>query len=94
MVEDLATDGGSKVSFVEAIRQTGASCNDTAVIFYYDIFSEASAIFKKNNIKLHFLCTWWDILEEVKLQKTFTSSTIKEVEKFLNSPREWQNERL
>ena len=94
LVEDLATDGGSKVSFVEAIRQTGASCNDTAVIFYYDIFSEASAIFKKNNIKLHFLCTWWDILEEVKLQKTFTSSTIKEVEKFLNSPRDWQNERL
>ena len=94
LVEDLATDGGSKVSFVEAIRKTGASCNDTAVIFYYDIFSEASAIFKKNNIKLHFLCTWWDILEEVKLQKTFTSSTIKEVEKFLNSPREWQNERL
>ena len=94
LVEDLATDGGSKISFVEAIRQTGASCNDTAVIFYYDIFSEASAIFKKNNIKLHFLCTWWDILEEVKLQKTFTSSTIKEVEKFLNSPREWQNERL
>ena len=94
LVEDLATDGGSKVSFVEAIRQTGASCNDTAVIFYYDIFSEASAIFKKNNIKLHFLCTWWDILEEVKLQKTFTSSTIEEVEKFLNSPREWQNERL
>ncbi len=76
LVEDLATDGGSKVSFVEAIRQTGASCNDTAVIFYYDIFSEASAIFKKNNIKLHFLCTWWDILEEVKIQKTFTSSTI------------------
>ena len=94
LVEDLATDGGSKVSFVEAIRQTGATCNDTAVIFYYDIFSEAPAIFKENNIKLHFLCTWWDILEEVKLRKTFTSSTIEEVEKFLNSPREWQNERL
>ena len=52
------------------------------------------AIFKENNIKLHFLCTWWDILEEVKLQKTFTSSTIEEVEKFLHSPRDWQNERL
>ena len=94
LVEDLATDGGSKVSFVEAIRQTGAICNDTAVIFYYDIFSEAPAIFKENNIKLHFLCTWWDILAEVKLHKSFTSSTIEEVEKFLNSPREWQNERL
>ena len=52
------------------------------------------SIFNENNIKLHFLCTWWDILAEVKLHKSFTSSTIEEVEKFLNSPREWQNERL
>ena len=33
LVEDLATDGGSKVSFVEAIRETGASCTHTAVSY-------------------------------------------------------------
>ena len=38
LVEDLTTDGGSKLSFVDAIRETGASCGHTAVIFYYDIF--------------------------------------------------------
>ena len=43
---------------------------------------------------LHFLCSWWDILEEAKLQKSFSANTINEVEKFLNSPREWQNKRL
>src|SRR6056297_2894503 len=37
LVEDLATDGGSKLSFVEAIRDTGATCAHSAVIFYYDI---------------------------------------------------------
>ena len=94
LVEDLATDGGSKVSFVEAIRETGASCTHTAVIFYYDIFPEAESILEENNITLHFLCSWWDILEEAKLQKSFSSNTINEVEKFLNSPREWQNKRL
>jgi orotate phosphoribosyltransferase len=26
LVEDLTTDGGSKLSFVDAIRETGASC--------------------------------------------------------------------
>ena len=40
LVEDLTTDGGSKLSFVDAIRETGASCAHTAVIFYYDIFPE------------------------------------------------------
>ena len=34
LVEDLTTDGGSKLSFVDAIRETGATCHDTAVIFY------------------------------------------------------------
>ena len=33
LVEDLTTDGGSKLSFVDAIRETGASCAHTAVIF-------------------------------------------------------------
>jgi orotate phosphoribosyltransferase len=64
------------------------------VIFYYDIFPEANEILKKNKITLHFLCSWWDILEEAKLQKIFSSDTIKEVESFLHSPRKWQNARL
>ena len=30
LVEDLTTDGGSKISFVDAIRETGATCAHTA----------------------------------------------------------------
>ena len=40
LVEDLTTDGGSKLSFVEAIRESGAKCSHTAVIFNYGIFHE------------------------------------------------------
>ncbi len=43
LVEDLTTDGGSKLSFVDAIRETGATCAHTAVIFYYGIFPETDA---------------------------------------------------
>jgi orotate phosphoribosyltransferase len=43
LVEDLTTDGGSKLSFVDAIRKTGATCGHTAVIFYYGIFPETVA---------------------------------------------------
>ena len=41
LVEDLMTDGGSKLSFVEAIRTAGAVVGHTFVIFYYDIFKDA-----------------------------------------------------
>ena len=43
LVEDLTTDGGSKLSFVDAIRETGATCGHTAVIFYYGIFPDTEA---------------------------------------------------
>lgn len=90
LVEDLTTDGGSKLSFVDAIRETGASCGHTAVIFYYGIFPETEKTLGDHGVQLHSLCTWWDVLAEAKAQKAFDDATIAEVEKFLNAPREWQ----
>ena len=93
LVEDLTTDGGSKLSFVDAIRNTGASCGHTAVIFYYGIFPETEKTLGDHGVDLHYLCTWWDVLEEAKAQGSFDQDTLNEVEAFLNAPREWQEAR-
>ncbi|WP_417270347.1 orotate phosphoribosyltransferase [Celeribacter sp.] len=90
LVEDLTTDGGSKLSFVDAIRDTGASCAWTAVIFYYGIFPETEKTLGDHGVGLISLCTWWDVLAEAKVQGAFDKATLAEVEKFLNAPREWQ----
>ena len=93
LVEDLTTDGGSKLSFVDAIRETGASCGHTAVIFYYGIFPETEKTLGDHGVKLHHLCTWWDVLAEARASKAFDDETLKEVEAFLTSPRPWQEAR-
>jgi len=93
LVEDLTTDGGSKLSFVDAIRETGATCHDTAVIFYYGIFPDTEKNLGEHGVKLHHLCTWWDVLKEAKQQKAFSESTLADVESFLNAPRAWQDAR-
>jgi len=90
LVEDLTTDGGSKLSFVDAIRETGASCAHTAVIFYYGIFPETEKTLGDHGVTLHSLCTWWDVLAEAKAQGSFDAETLAEVETFLNAPRDWQ----
>ena len=90
LVEDLTTDGGSKLSFVDAIRETGASCAHTAVIFYYDIFPETEQKLADHGVALHYLCTWWDVLAEARQSGIFDEKTLAEVEKFLNAPRTWQ----
>ena len=91
LVEDLTTDGGSKLSFVDAIRETGATCGHTAVIFYYGIFPETEKTLGDHGVQLHSLCTWWDVLAEAKAQKAFDKETLDGVEAFLNDPRGWQD---
>jgi orotate phosphoribosyltransferase len=90
LVEDLTTDGGSKISFVDAIRETGAVCKHTAVVFYYGIFPQTEKILGDHGVTLHHLCTWWDVLAEAREQGTFDSATMREVEVFLKSPEVWQ----
>ncbi|RBP93654.1 orotate phosphoribosyltransferase [Rhodobacter sp. 140A] len=93
LVEDLTTDGGSKLSFVDAIRDTGASCAHTAVIFYYGIFPETVGKLAEHGVALHYLCTWWDVLAEARVQGAFDAKTLDEVEAFLKAPRAWQEAR-
>ena len=90
LVEDLTTDGGSKLSFVDAIRETGATCGHTAVIFYYDIFPETTERLAGHGVALHHLCTWWDVLAEARAQGAFDAATLEGVEAFLRDPRGWQ----
>ena len=93
LVEDLTTDGGSKISFVDAIRETGATCAHTAVIFYYGIFPQTEKILGGHGVTLYHLCTWWDVLTEAREQGTFDIATLREVEAFLKSPETWQDAR-
>eukprot|EP00752_Nemacystus_decipiens_P019462 g17518.t1 len=89
LVEDLTTDGGSKIKFVEAIRQAGAECSDTIVIFYYDIFPETRDVMSGHGLRLHSLATWWDVLKTCKETNHFDAKTLDEVEAFLHAPLEW-----
>lgn len=89
LVEDLTTDGGSKLSFAEAIREAGAEVGHTLVVFYYDIFKQTPANLDKAGLELHYLATWWDVLAESRKAGHFSDETHDQVEAFLNDPLSW-----
>ena len=89
LVEDLTTDGGSKIGFVDAIRKTGAVCNHTSVIFYYGIFPETIGRLKQHDVELHWLATWQDVFAQAVARNHFDKATLGEVEKFLADPMDW-----
>lgn len=90
LIEDLTTDGGSKLKFVDAIRNTGAECGHTAVIFYYGIFEETIPTLRAHGVELHYLCTWWDVLAEARRAGDFDDATLDSVERFLMDPEAWR----
>jgi orotate phosphoribosyltransferase len=92
LVEDLTTDGRSKVNFCKALRDAGASVDHVFVMFYYDIFPESKKIIAEINVKLHYLATWWDVLRVVKQGGYFEHGVVDEVERFLNAPAKWSAE--
>jgi orotate phosphoribosyltransferase len=94
LVEDLTTDGGSKLKFVDAIRKTGAQCGHTAVIFYYGIFPDTIPTLTAHGVTLHYLCTWHDVLAEARRAEDFDIATLDEVERFLTDPQAWRAARL
>jgi orotate phosphoribosyltransferase len=89
LVEDLTTDGNSKIKFCEALRKAGATVDHTFVVFYYDIFPHTREALDKIGLEMHSLATWWDVLKVAKENNYFDTKSIDEVEKFLNQPMEW-----
>ena len=89
LVEDLATDGGSKLKFVEGMRQAGMAVDHAFVVFFYDIFPNTRGLLGEAGITLHYLATWWDVLKIARAEKIFDDATLDEVEKFLHGPAEW-----
>ncbi|OGA01107.1 MAG: orotate phosphoribosyltransferase [Betaproteobacteria bacterium RIFCSPLOWO2_02_67_12] len=89
LVEDLTTDGRSKINFCQALRDAGAVVEHVYVNFYYDIFPESKTILGDLGVRLHYLATWWDVLALVKKTSYLPSAQTAEVEKFLHAPAAW-----
>ena len=89
LVEDLQTDGGSKKTFIDALRNAGAVVTHSFVVFHYGIFEASKKNMEAMGVNLLALATWWDVLEYAKEHKTFDAKTLESVEEFLNDPVAW-----
>ena len=89
LVEDMTSDGGSKVNFCKAIRAAGGTVEHVFVIFFYDIFPESKKILGDLGVTMHHLATWWDVLAVAKASGKFDKGKLAEVENFMRDPAGW-----
>jgi orotate phosphoribosyltransferase len=89
LVEDLATDGGSKKDFVKALREAGQLCDHVFVFFFYDIFKGALDELEALGIRLHYLTTWRSVLDVARANRYFPETALREVEEYIADPIAW-----
>src|SRR3989442_4674905 len=64
LVDDISTDGRSKIELCRALRAMEARVDHVLVMFFYDVFTEARSLLSELRIQLHHLATWRDIVSE------------------------------
>jgi orotate phosphoribosyltransferase len=89
LVEDLATDGGSKLNFINAIRTAGGKVSHALVVFHYGIFPQALDDLKAQGVNLIGLATWWDVLQVAGDLGHLSADEAKDVRSFLVNPEAW-----
>ena len=93
LVEDLITDGLSKLRFNIGIRGAGAKMTHCLCVFDYasDRLNqhEGKDALAKNDIELHALANWDDVLDTGTSKKYFTEEQNKQIIDFLKDPENW-----
>ena len=93
LVEDLITDGLSKLRFNIGIRAAGAKMTHCLCVFDYasDRLDqhEGRDNLAKNDIKLHVLANWDDVLDTGLSQSYFSENASKQIIDFLKDPENW-----
>jgi orotate phosphoribosyltransferase len=62
LVDDLTTDGTSKVAFTRGLRNAGADVRDALTVFYNDLFPGTDQRLRAENLNLIALAKWGDVL--------------------------------
>jgi orotate phosphoribosyltransferase len=93
LVEDLITDGLSKLRFNIGIRGAGAKMTHCLCVFDYasDRLNqhEGRDNLAKNDISLHVLANWDDVLDTGLSKSYFTEDASKQIVDFLKDAENW-----
>ena len=91
LVEDLITDAGSKLHFLDAIQEAGGTITDVLVLF--DREQGGTDALKKQHIRLHSVTNLTITLKIGDETGFISHSDFKTVQKYLDDPEKWHLKR-
>jgi len=91
LVEDLITDAGSKLSFIQAIREAGAVVEDALVVF--DRLQGGGEALATKGIRLHSVTDMTTALSVCQDAHYLAAPDLESVKQYLGNPQGWHEQR-
>ncbi len=91
LVEDLITDAGSKLSFIQGIIDAGGEIRDVLVVF--DRLQGGKEALANSGVTLHALADINVALSQAKASGILHADVIESVQQYLDSTKKWHAER-
>lgn len=91
LIEDQVTTGGSSLSGVTALRDSGAIVEDCFAITSYG-FPETVETFTEAGVRLHTLTSFNIILDEAEKSGKFSATQVAMAREWLGNPRGWSEQ--
>ena len=91
LVEDLITDGRSKMGFIDALLDAGATVEHVLVLF--DRLQGGSEALQKRRVLLYKLADMDTALGVAETEKLLPNGHVKAVREYIMSPRDWHIKR-
>jgi orotate phosphoribosyltransferase len=92
LVEDIMTDGRSKIDLCGVLRNSGAKVAHVLVIFQYAIFPKTKENFDAAGIAVHSLATWRDLVTVARRMNLIEATVLDGIEAYLDDPIVWSGQ--
>lgn len=89
LVEDLMFDGGSKVNFVNGLRNAGLIVEHAFVVASYGFAAEYERTLGTIGVKSYWLTDWPAIVDQGEKAGYFTQEEASVIRDFLEDPHRW-----
>lgn len=89
LVDDVTTDGKSKVDACLALRKSGLTMHHAFVLIQFGIYPYTEPMLNEHELEMSSLMTWPVLFEALRLRDTLSTKKIASIEAFTRDPVKW-----
>ena len=89
LVDDVTTDGRSKIAAARTLREAGTAIADVLVVVDYGIYPDSAARWAEHALALHALTTWCDLLAALREAGELSPEAGAMLDAFTADPVAW-----